>query len=398
MIDDSSLVVDQLDETEDPAPAAAQGIADADIEERYLGSSFRVLYQTNNYFLTQIEDLIDKSKIINLRPEYQRRLRWTPQQKSLLIESLLLNVPIPPVFLYENDLARYEVMDGQQRLNAIYEYMRNDFALTGMENLKFLQRKRYNDLPPKLKRGLQRASVSAIVLLHESKGPGDDPSLVRRYVFQRLNTGGKALNAQEIRNSLYSGSFNDLIIDLSRNEVFCLSFGIPAYTEAQGDDPYENPARKANQLYKTMGDCTLVLRFFAFKEDEHIRGSVRSMLDQTMERNSTVTAEQLELMRAMFVNTINTVNAVFPGQPFTLPLDELGRRKSSVALYDAVMVAFYRRADHSARLIEHAQAIRDAVDQVSIAQPELMTGRANTAQSIKDRIAALIAAIDLVIQ
>ena len=84
-----------------------------DPDDFFAKNAFRIVYQTNNFFLPQIRDLVDKGEIINIRPEYQRRLRWTTPQKSKLIESLLLNIPIPPVFLYESDAARYEVMDGQ---------------------------------------------------------------------------------------------------------------------------------------------------------------------------------------------------------------------------------------------------------------------------------------------
>ena len=70
-----------------------------DPDEFLAQHSFRVVYQTNNFFLPQIRDMIEKQEAINLRPEYQRRLRWTNTQKSKLVESLLLNIPVPPVFL-----------------------------------------------------------------------------------------------------------------------------------------------------------------------------------------------------------------------------------------------------------------------------------------------------------
>ncbi len=98
-------------------------MSDADIEDFYATKTFRVIHQNNNFFIPQIKDLIEGKEILNIRPEYQRRLRWTNTQKSQLIESLLLNIPVPPIFLYESDLARYEVMDGQQRLNAIKEFL-----------------------------------------------------------------------------------------------------------------------------------------------------------------------------------------------------------------------------------------------------------------------------------
>ena len=95
-----------------------------EIEKSIVDAPFRAIYQTNNFLLPQIKDIVEETRTANLRPEYQRRSRWTTKQKSLLIESFLLNIPVPPIFLFEGDLARYEVMDGQQRLISIVEACR----------------------------------------------------------------------------------------------------------------------------------------------------------------------------------------------------------------------------------------------------------------------------------
>ena len=149
-MDDDRLIVDDLEETEDDTAADAAA-ASLDPDEFFAKNAFRIVYQTNNFFLPQIRDLIDKGEVLNLRPEYQRRLRWSTPQKSRLIESLLLNIPIPPVFLYESDAARYEVMDGQQRLNAVREFIGGGFALSGLAVLKPLNRLRYIRCPPRIK-------------------------------------------------------------------------------------------------------------------------------------------------------------------------------------------------------------------------------------------------------
>ena len=91
------LVVENLEEADDESPVTADG-GRIDPDEFFAKNAFRVIYQTNNFFLPQIKDLIDKGEVLNLRPEYQRRLRWSAPQKSRLIESLLLNIPIPPSF------------------------------------------------------------------------------------------------------------------------------------------------------------------------------------------------------------------------------------------------------------------------------------------------------------
>lgn len=323
-LDESS---DEIGEIEVQRPPRT----DHEIEQAYENVSFRVIYQSNNFFLPQIKDLINEREVLNLRPEYQRRLRWSQKKKSHLIESLLLNVPIPPIYLYESDLARYEVMDGQQRLHAIHDYLENNYALTGLDKLKFLNGRRYNRLPPKLRRHLDRGTIGAIVLLRESKSDERDPYLVRRYVFERLNTGGEKLNPQEIRNSLFRGAFNDSIIELTRNSMFCEIFSIPQYTETDENEYYENPDRQKNNLYRRMADCQLVLRFFALLEDEHIIGAMSSILDNCMKRNKDADVDDLEHYQAVFEVVIEACYQIFEGRPFVLPPDEKGVERVSIS-------------------------------------------------------------------
>lgn len=254
-----------IDESEEEVDAPAAEPSQKDPDEFFAKNAFRIVYQTNNFFLPQIKDLIDKGEVLNLRPEYQRRLRWTTSQKSKLIESLLLNIPVPPVFFYESDAARYEVMDGQQRLSAVREFIAGDFALSSLQVLQPLNGIRYSRCPPRIKRALERASLSAIVLLLESETEKTQGQLsltdIRRFIFDRLNTGGTKLNPQEIRNALNPGHFNKVIIELTRFPLFTQIFGIPPYTEADPNEYYENPQRQKNNLYSSMGDCQLVLRF-----------------------------------------------------------------------------------------------------------------------------------------
>ncbi|HMN86171.1 MAG TPA: hypothetical protein PKA74_09330, partial [Bauldia sp.] len=94
------------------------------------------------------------------------------------------------------------------------------------------------------------------------------------------NTGGTKLNPQEIRNALNPGNFNKVIIDLTRDDLFTKVFDIPPYVEADPNEYYENPVRRKNKLYASMGDCQLVLRYFALKDANNIRGSMRAMLDR----------------------------------------------------------------------------------------------------------------------
>lgn len=390
---ETKSLAQEIEESEEAVEE--QGAADSSedaIDDQFAKQPFRVVYQTNNFLLPQIAALIEDGSDLNLRPEYQRRLRWTNKQKSLLIESLLLNVPVPPVFLYENDLARYEVMDGQQRLNTIREFLSNQFTLRGLEIISSLNGKTYARLPPKVKRGLDRASISAVVLLQESQGKirnvsGNRFYELRRFVFERLNTGGKRLTAQEIRNAIYGSEFNKLIVQLSRDPTFTHIWGIPPYVGADPNEYYEDEARQSNSLYKTMGDCQLVLRYFALANEEHIQGSLKSMLDRCMERNLDTSVEECRSLGERYLAVLRLADSLFDGRPFSLRLgaDEY---RPLAGIYDGVMIALGEIVDMGQNLLDQKDSVQKKYAQIvnSQSQRGALTGIASTSADIKGRI------------
>ena len=359
-------------------------------DELFAKNAFRMVYQTSNFFLPQLRDLIDKGVLINLRPEYQRRLRWTTLQKSRLIESLLLNIPVPPVFFYESDTARYEVMDGQQRLNAVREFIAGDFSLSGLSVLKPLNGLRYSSCPPRIKRTLERASIAAIVFLLESEPAERVPrgmtlTDIRRSIVDRLNTGGRKLNSQEIRNALNPGVLNKVIIEITRWPTFTTVFDIPPYVETDPNEYYENPDRQKNRLYGSMRDCELVLRYFALRDESNIRGSMKSMLDRTME--TEISEAEGARWKQNYQERFTFLYDLFDSRPFRLPPDENGRDRISAAMYDASMVAIDSNWEHRAgiRADKNVQARMKAVMNDPDSLP-ILTGQQNTAKGIRERI------------
>lgn len=354
-------------------------------------NAFRMVYQTNNFFLPQIKDLIDQGLVLNLRPAYQRRLRWTRPQKSRLIESLLLNIPVPPIFLYESDEARYEVMDGQQRLNTVREFFANEFKLAGLPVLRPLNGLRYSTLTPRIKRTLSRASLSTIVLLLESDPSHTSSKMltltdIRRFIFDRLNTGGTKLNPQEIRNALNPGVFNKTLVDITRMPIFTQVFEIPPYVESDPNDYYENPERQKNRLYSSMGDCQLALRYFALRDPKNIRGSMKSMLDRAMAVE--VSEEQGACLKANYEERLTLLNTLFDRSPFRLAQDDRGNQRISAALYDASMVAINNLWKEHDKILDDKVSVQQRMNN-AIQKEEtsaILTGQQNTAQAVRDRI------------
>ena len=379
-IDDEVAAADEVDLSSEDLHE------DADPDEFFKKKAFRMVYQTNNFFLPQVGNLIDDKEVLNLRPEYQRRLRWNQKQKSKLIESFLLNIPVPPVFFFENEAARYEVMDGQQRLNAIREFIVGDYPLTGLDILEPLNGFRHNQLPPVTRRAFDRASLSAIVLLLESRQADSrgnlSPKAIRRFVFDRLNTGGKRLNPQEIRNALNPGSFNDLITELSRNDLFTKVFSIPAHTDTDPNDYYETPKRQKNNLFSTMGDCQLVLRYFALKVQDEIKGSMKLMLDRAMERS--ISEAQKEELKQEYLERFEFLYHLFDEHPY----QSKDGNRASAPLYDALMVAIHDLWDQRDDILQDKLGVQERLKTAmnEETKAEILKGKANTAEFVRKRI------------
>jgi hypothetical protein len=347
---------------------------------------------------------MEDHQYINLNPPYQRRLRWDVKRKSRLIESLLMNVPIPPVFLYETDLARYEVVDGQQRLSAIREFFNNEFALTGLEQWSGLNGRRFSTLPPRIKSGLNRRSLAAVILLAESQSAveGSDAAGerdIKQYVFERLNTGGVRLNPQEIRNALYDGPFNRLLHELSRDPLFTSVWEIPEKETNEETSPSE--ALRENTLYRQMLDCEIVLRFFTLSEPEKLSTSIKASLDSTMKRFSALPQMGLDRWRSRYLLCLGMASELYAEEAFRLsPKHPQSRGPLSRALYDAVMIGLFRviwsgtdRPSVEARRALVAQREYIAEETRRLMQDpaayDLLVGRFNTKKSILERIELL---------
>jgi uncharacterized protein with ParB-like and HNH nuclease domain len=111
-------------------------------------------------------------------------------------------MPLPPVFLYEYDYSKFEVMDGLQRLTTIFDFYSGNFALEDLGYWKELEGKRYDELPGEIQKGIDRRYISSIVLLEETAKTPEEAEALKQIVFERLNSGGEKLTAQETRNAL----------------------------------------------------------------------------------------------------------------------------------------------------------------------------------------------------
>lgn len=387
---------DEFDGLDAGITLQSKNLTEKQIEQIFDQGRFRLHQDRNDFTLPQVLDFVEGKKWMNIRPAYQRRLRWDRKKKSRLIESFLMNVPVPAIFLYEFDLNRYEVMDGQQRLSTILEFYSNEFKLTGLSVWSSLNGKQYSKLPPRIQRGLDRGKLSSIILISDASIE-NDPAIgdIRTQVFDRLNTGGVKLNAQELRNCLFSGPFNEMVTESAADRRFTDVWGIPPHEEHIRDDGYIGDLLRQNSLFNQMKDCEIVLRFFAFRKSKDIRGSVRSMLDRYMGDNRFASKEIIDELRTRYFNALELAIEVFGDSTFRLPKNESGKKLLSRPLYDAIMITFDRLSDRHDEILSAKNKINAGIVK-ALGDEEIysvVVGRPNTATAIKNRLSSVFSII-----
>ncbi len=324
-------------------------MSDAEINAKYKRGEIRIVTEQARYPVKSIKGMLDSGDYL-LNPEYQRRKRWDNGKKSRLIESFIMNVPLPPVFLYEYDYSKYEVMDGLQRLTTIYDFYSGLFALESMGYWKELEGKKYDELPEEIQKGIDRRYISSIVLLEETAKSPEEAEELKQIVFERLNSGGEKLTAQETRNALYNGSFNQLCIKLSKNEKFRAMWNIPL--EGDSEEKLLN-----SEAYRKMDDVELVLRFFAYRFLDDFSGTVETFLDAYLKQANTFSEATNQELERLFNDVVDIAYALFGDKAFIAPVYERQVTKPQKTIYDPLMQSIAKHVKWKDKLLLAAQDI-----------------------------------------
>ncbi|WP_054028109.1 DUF262 domain-containing protein [Bacillus sp. FJAT-28004] len=347
-------------------------LSESEINEKYQRGELRIITEQGRYPLQNIKEILSKN--MKFDPEYQRRRVWNDTQKSRLIESFIINIPVPPVFLYEIEFSKYEVMDGLQRLSTLYDFYDNKFALTGLEVWPELNEKKYVDLPEKIQRGIDRRYISTIVILNETAKDKIEEQTLKKYVFERLNTGGTKLTDQETRNALYDGKMNSLCIEIAKeNTIFHKLWNIKPFKNDDDDiDPDEfeeinDSEGRDRKIYVRMEDVELVLRFFAYRQLESISvGNVKDILDLYLkEANLHYQDNTILQLKELFNKTMSLTEAIFGDKAFLLYTKRKNEgfnwyRRPSKLVYDPLLSElseFVNDTEKSLKLIKNKALI-----------------------------------------
>lgn len=307
-----------------------------------------------------------KNDELIIRPEYQRLFRWSEVQKTALIESILLSIPIPPIFVAEDKNGVWELVDGLQRVSTFISFFGelkgngwkiaqeeedaellieeeafeeengedveegktiNKWTLQEGGLVKSLQGFNVDTLPTNLKINLKRAVCRVEILRGESS------TSMKYELFKRLNSGGSKLTPQEIRNAIYRGvdpRLNELLLKISQTDVFgCLT---------------QLSRGRLNELY----DQELVLRFFAFyKNAENVNENMEKFLNNFMEATVQNQHFDYDAYESLIMRVLELINQIGDAKIF--------RNESNLfvpAYFEGILIGVAQNIDKYAEDVE----------------------------------------------
>ncbi len=267
------------------------------------------------------------NKSIDLQPAFQRRDRWDTLAQSALIESFLINVPVPPVYLSEDSSGKYVAIDGKQRLQTISDFIGNKFVLNSLERLPEANGYRFQDLPEEIKNALQIKPFLRVVTLLRQSSP-----TLKYEVFLRLNRAGEPLTRQEIRNVAYSGTLNTAIYEAAKSGFLRQQLKILDKTNSFVD-------QKAN-AYRLMLDAEFALRFLTLRaKGGQFSGRLADEMDRFLSEGQNADVHFINSQTSIFNYAIDGCQKIWGNHAFRRSEGTIWRDQFLSGMYDAEMLA-----------------------------------------------------------
>lgn len=266
-----------------------------------------------------------------VKPELQRKYVWDKVEASRFIESILLGLPVPSVFLAQSGSQKL-IVDGYQRIMTVYDYMRGIFStdkkvfrLSNSEKINARWRnKAFSELSTDDQRKIKSTTIHAIIF--EQKKPENDGTSLYQ-VFERINTSGRTLTPQEIRNCVYQGSFNTMLFEINENKTWRELFG-------------------TEEADSRMRDLEYILRFFTMKtgdilDTESKQISLKKALNDFMKTHKEDSTADIQRFKDEFDTTVQLVYDHIGKDAFRNYTRGKFSKKFHPAIFDAIMVAVF---------------------------------------------------------
>lgn len=316
----------------------------------------------------EIMNMYERDEII-INPDFQRLYRWTDYQKTRFIESVIIGIPIPPIFVAEDSQGRWEVVDGLQRLSTIFSFFgvlknmpeKNNWMLGAGDMIQTLDGFTCDTLPLKIQLNIKRSSFRIEIIKWNSQYD------LRFELFNRLNTGGTPLTNQEIRNSLYrsiSSKFNDYLKELSAYQNFV--------------DVVDIPKEKIDQLYLE----ELVLRFMSlYRNRQHVNKSIALHMTDFMKQCVENDNFKYDQYSQIFKKTFDILRGVGKG------IFNSSNKEFSTAIYDTTTIGIAENIHLYSE--KKPIVIKDKINEVKsdeVYQKMVRSGGNNSVQRVKKRL------------
>lgn len=302
----------------------------------------KVFTDTKDYPLSIIKDMFDEGDIIP-QPDYQRDYIMDEKKASKLIESVLLQIPIPTVYLCEENDGTLSIIDGQQRLTSFVKFLKNEFDLKNLEEYKEFNGKKFADLDKSIQRTIKNTSIHSIVIKKESQE-------LKYEIFARLNQGSTSLKPQELRNCIYRGTFNNMLEEIA-NTNKTLEFLVG--TGNKRKNYQEN-----------------ILRYFALKNFQEYSSSISRTLNLFMKKHQNDSDSEIEKYKKEFNSKIDIVKQVLGSDAFFGYDRAKGKmmNKFSGSTYDSIIIGFSMFNNHD--IMANADIIRNRIKEMKIGDSE----------------------------
>jgi len=300
------------------------------------------------------------------------------------------------------EYSKYEVMDGLQRMTAIFEFYKDRFPLADLEEWRELNGLRYSELPEQVQKGIDRRYLSSIILLQETAKSPHEAQRLKQLVFERINSGGVQLEPQESRNAIYDGPLNRLCIQLARNPYLCRMWDIPEPTTIELETGVFSDELLENETFRRMEDVELVLRFFAYRQRLlHDQTALNVYLDEFLRRGNSFSPELIAKYKELFEETVKLVFDVLGEDAFHL----WRQRKSgwnwfdrpTKVVYEPLMYGFSQRLERKADLLLRADQVRAALPEFYQTNYAIFEGRKVNRADMSARNEAVIALLDSIL-
>ena len=322
--------------------------------------------EQRDYTLYQLKEDVDAADIIT-NPDYQRNYVYDDKKASSLVESILIGIPIPVIYLCEEDDGCLTVIDGQQRIVSFVRFLKNEFPLVGLTKVPSINGLYYRDLDKNIQRTLRQKSLKAIIINKDSQDLKYD-------IFSRLNLGAVKLKDQEVRNCIYRGSFNNMLKEIAANNKTLKVL----FHDENKRSAYEER----------------VLRFFALRDYLNLRGTFKKTMNSYMEKHQEDDDISIKYCRDQYNSLIDTIKCVM-GEDAFFSLDGDKRKKFNGAVYDSIIIPFSYFNKRS--LFAHADEIRTAINNIKLTNKEYQNNTyvgTNAGPRVRGRIQIIMNLLD----